>query len=153
MNIDDNEKSEWFGVVRWCDDDIKSALIENGYSDTEGNVSIIRQKCEHHCFEDAMIEIGWSYIHSYIRENESRLSLLQSKLNEPLQKNELARMIDQPVWFVPLGEVASDCKEGWTVWDGEYIFRHSISREPRMYMFRYEDYGERWIAYSRPLKH
>lgn len=75
----------------------------------------------------------------------------KTESTEVLQKNELHHMIDQPVWFVPIGEVSSDCKEGWAIWDGEYIFRRSISREPRMYMFRHEDYNERWIAYSKPL--
>lgn len=147
----DISNHKWFGVVRWCDDDIKNALIDNGYSDTEENISIIRKKCEHHCFQDAMIETGWNYIHAYISEEEDHLSVMESRTNEHLKKDDLPRMVDQPVWFVPLGEVASDCKEGWAIWDGEYIFSHSISRNYIMYMFRYEDYGERWIAYSKPL--
>ena len=76
----------------------------------------------------------------------------ETECNEPLQKYDLSRMVDQPVWFVPLGEVASDCKEGWAIWDGKYIFRRSISREPRMYMFRYKDYSERWIAFRHNQK-
>ena len=69
------EDTDWFGVVRWCDDDIKEALVNHGFDDCEDNVAIIRKQCEHHCFREAMIETGNDYINCYIQENEDVLNV------------------------------------------------------------------------------
>lgn len=59
----EREKSEtYFGVVRWCDEDIKSALEGRGVEATEELVGEIRNRCEHHHFTDSMIEAGWNTI-------------------------------------------------------------------------------------------
>lgn len=71
--LEDYCDSQWFGKVRWCDDDIREALRNNGFKDCEVNISVIRKECEHHCFKDGMIETGWHYINSYIQENENLL--------------------------------------------------------------------------------
>lgn len=60
------ENTEWFGVVRWCDEDIRCALDLAGFEPTIENVSSVRRKCEHHSFTDAMIERGWEVMEQMI---------------------------------------------------------------------------------------
>lgn len=61
---------EWFGVVRWCDDDIKNALEVQGYPVTENNIAKLRSICEHHSFTDYMIEQGWEYMYDSISNGD-----------------------------------------------------------------------------------
>ena len=61
-----HEDGEWFGIVRWCNEDIEEALRQRGIPVTQHNVDEIRVRCEHHFFADAMIETGWNMIDSYI---------------------------------------------------------------------------------------
>lgn len=61
-----NKETEWFGEVRWCDNDLKNALIEAGYFATENNVAEIRTRCGSHRFVDQMIDAGWDYIYNAI---------------------------------------------------------------------------------------
>ena len=77
------EDVNYFGVVRWCDEDIKAALRDLEYSDCDKNVSIIREQCMHRCFVEAMEATGWHYISSYIEENEDILEVN----NEGSKKN------------------------------------------------------------------
>lgn len=60
-------KQEWFGVVRWCEEDLKIALEREGYPVTENNIAKLRSICEQHFFTDFMIEQGWEYIYNSIR--------------------------------------------------------------------------------------
>lgn len=53
---------EFFGVVRWCDDDLREALTRDGYKANEDNVAKVRHLLEHHSFIDHMVEAGWSFI-------------------------------------------------------------------------------------------
>ena len=57
---------EWFGEVRWCDEDLENALDDNGYLVTEKNVSKLRRECDSHWFTDYMIEAGWDYINVHV---------------------------------------------------------------------------------------
>lgn len=57
---------EWFGIVRWCEDDLKMALEQQGYPVTENNIAKLRAMCEHHFFTDCMIEAGWEYMYCNI---------------------------------------------------------------------------------------
>lgn len=59
----ESETSEmFFGVVRWCDDDLRLALRKDGYKTNEDNVAKLREMLEHHSFIDHMIEAGWNFI-------------------------------------------------------------------------------------------
>lgn len=58
----ESKDDEWFGVVRWCRDDIISALTDKGYPVTENNINKLESLCKHHWFSDHMIEAGWDYI-------------------------------------------------------------------------------------------
>lgn len=60
---------EWFGVVRWCDDDIKNALETQRVTVTENNIEKLRNMCSHHSFTDMMIEQGWEFMYDMIAQN------------------------------------------------------------------------------------
>lgn len=62
-------KNEWFGIVRWCDNDIKNALETQGIAVTENNVDKLKSLCLHHSFTDEMIERGWEHIYDEIAAN------------------------------------------------------------------------------------
>lgn len=53
---------KWFGVVRWCEEDLKNALENNGYPVTDDNVDELLVQLEHHSFTDCMIAAGWDFI-------------------------------------------------------------------------------------------
>lgn len=71
-------KDEWFGIVRWHEDDIRDALEQSGYEATDEAVGLIRQKCEHHFFKDNMISAGWDCIYAYIGECSNSLTPVDS---------------------------------------------------------------------------
>lgn len=57
---------EWFGQVRWCEEDIKAALEDRGYPVTENNIAKLSNLCNSHWFTDHMIEAGWEYMYNNI---------------------------------------------------------------------------------------
>ena len=59
-------KDEWFGTVRWNEDDLANALELHDYPATEENIAKLREMCDNHWFTDYMIELGWSYIYDKI---------------------------------------------------------------------------------------
>lgn len=60
------DNTEWFGIVRWCKDDLISALTDRGYPATEHNIATLYNLCNQHWFTDNMIETGWEYIYNKI---------------------------------------------------------------------------------------
>ena len=70
LALEINDDDDWFGRVRWCEEDLEDALKEQGYPVTENNVSKLRRLCEHHFFTDCMIERGWDYIYDQIGEGD-----------------------------------------------------------------------------------
>lgn len=61
--------NEWFGIVRWCNEDIAVKLAEMGFEPTEENIDAVRCRCENnHHFTDTMIEAGWMMIESVIED-------------------------------------------------------------------------------------
>ena len=64
------DTDEWFGVVRWCDDDIKNALETQGIAVTENNVDKLHRMCSHHSFTDMMIEQEWEFMYDMIAQND-----------------------------------------------------------------------------------
>lgn len=72
----ERDNIEFFGIVRWCEEDIEEALRQRGYNPTPEMVAVIRNCCNHHCFTDYMIEAGWNMIDRYISENEERLDVI-----------------------------------------------------------------------------
>ena len=69
-----NKNNEWFGIVRWCDEDIESALEDQGFEPTEENVAKLHNLVDNHWFEDMMIEAGWNYIYEQIADHEEELT-------------------------------------------------------------------------------
>lgn len=68
---------EYFGMVRWNEDDLRNALEENDVRPTDELVAQLRKLCEHTDFEDAIVCAGWDIIYSYInngRINTTRFS-------------------------------------------------------------------------------
>jgi hypothetical protein len=62
-----NDDNKWFGVVRWTNENIASALVDMGYAPTETNVLEVRVACENdHHFTDRMVEAGWDAINNII---------------------------------------------------------------------------------------
>lgn len=57
---------EYFGKVRWCDEDLAGALEERGIPSTERNINMLREQCERHDFTDFMVSAGWDFINSAI---------------------------------------------------------------------------------------
>lgn len=65
-NYEPEPKEDWFGKVRWCDDDIVDALQFKCINPTDEKVSLVRRQLEHHGFQDHQIGSGWDYIYSTI---------------------------------------------------------------------------------------
>lgn len=61
---------EWFGQVRWCDEDLENALEVQGYPVTENNIEKLRASCNNHWFTDYMIEAGWNYMYGNIGKGD-----------------------------------------------------------------------------------
>ena len=75
-----NRKKKWFGVVRWCDDDIAEKLREMDVEPTPTHIAVVRSFCENgHCLEDTMIEAGWNTIEYLIDELMEDGKIIQSK--------------------------------------------------------------------------
>lgn len=62
----DPDETDWFGKVRWCNDDIVDALQYKLINPTDENVARVRDQLEHHGFRDMQVEAGWDYIYSTI---------------------------------------------------------------------------------------
>ena len=68
---------EYFGMVRWNEDDLRNALEENDVRPTDERVAQLRKLCESSSFEEAMIGAGWDIIYGYVnngRINTTRFS-------------------------------------------------------------------------------
>lgn len=68
-----SEGGQYFGIVRWCDEDLANALTGHGYQASEDNIAELRTKLEHHSFTDHMISAGWDFIESCIFDIEQDL--------------------------------------------------------------------------------
>ena len=61
--------NEYFGIVRWCNDDIAAKLEDMGIEASEENIAAVRKNCENNkFFRDTMIEAGWYMIEAAIQE-------------------------------------------------------------------------------------
>ena len=66
----ENDEDDWFGEVRWCEEDLRNALEVQGYPVTENNIAKLYAMCNHHHFTDCMIERGWDYMYALIGEGD-----------------------------------------------------------------------------------
>lgn len=60
------EKGEYFGVVRWHEDDVREAFRQRGIDPTDEEVSRVIEFCESHHFTDRLIEMGWDVLDTFI---------------------------------------------------------------------------------------
>ena len=61
---EDDKKNDYFGIVRWGDEDIRCALEERGYAQTQNNIDEVRCAVENNSyFTGSMIEAGWDCIY------------------------------------------------------------------------------------------
>lgn len=56
---------DWWGIVRWCDEDVENALELGEIEPTKENVAKVRNMIERH-ITDFMIECGWEMIYDAI---------------------------------------------------------------------------------------
>ncbi len=61
--------AEYFGEVRWTEEDVREALERCGVQPTDENVSRVVGFCESHHFTDRLIELGWDVMSQYIEDN------------------------------------------------------------------------------------
>lgn len=62
-------RRHYFGVVRWCDEDIEAMLIDMGLPTDKETITKVRHFCESNKhFTDTMIEAGWMMIRYAIDE-------------------------------------------------------------------------------------
>ncbi len=69
--IKEQKKEEWFGMVRWCREDLKEALESTDHPVTEDNIDALF--CALDNDEDLierMISAGWDFIYDTIDELE-----------------------------------------------------------------------------------
>lgn len=63
------EDEGYFGIVMWCDEDLKNALEVQSLPPTEQNIGTLRRFVDKHWFDDIMVERGWDYIYDTINSN------------------------------------------------------------------------------------
>jgi hypothetical protein len=78
-SVSKEDNAEWFGQVRWSEDDIANALDRNHYTPSPEAIAIIRKECEHHNFTDRQIECGWDVIDTYISDHTAELLALEAQ--------------------------------------------------------------------------
>lgn len=98
-------KDEWFGIVRWCADDIRTALEESGIDPCQDNVDEVMCGLQHHAFEDAMISAGWDFINSVIDERRDVMAsspgcVTKKRLAKLLMEGELCSNFDEEAEFL-----------------------------------------------------
>ena len=71
-----DDEPEWFGVVRWRDEDISDELEDIGYPCTPDAVALVKRDLMTHWFTDHMIDAGYDYIRSVIDDHEDELNAL-----------------------------------------------------------------------------
>lgn len=64
------ECGKYWGIVRWCDEDIEARLQEDGIKATENNIGMIRTEVDD-AICDYMCEAGWGVIDRAIANHSS----------------------------------------------------------------------------------
>lgn len=71
IDMESVHNDEWFGVVRWNDEDIVDTLSRTGYIWNDDQIGVIRSMCEHHNFTDMMIQ-PWVGLYLQVHFREKR---------------------------------------------------------------------------------
>lgn len=72
IEITGNRESEYFGEVRWCDDDVRNALECCNAKTTYEAVRAVREFCRSSTFTDRIVERGWDEIYGFIESNRHK---------------------------------------------------------------------------------
>ena len=77
----EEKPDEWFGVVRWCDDDIRAGLRDAGFRDDDDSVGLIHDKLANSsALTGGMIERGWDFIAYCIDECADDLTPIEEEV-------------------------------------------------------------------------
>ena len=74
----ETDTHEYFGEVRWHDEDIANELELLDYPHTPEAVSIVKADLDNHWFTDHIIGAGFEYIDSIIRDHHDALLSLDA---------------------------------------------------------------------------
>ncbi len=69
IEITGNKEHEYFGEVRWCDEDVRNALDCCNAEITDSAVEAVREFCQSSHFTERMIERGWDEMYSFIESH------------------------------------------------------------------------------------
>lgn len=62
--------TDYFGEVKWNEDDLRDAFETMGYEATDEKVALLKSFCQTRQFEERMIEYGLDMIYQKITEME-----------------------------------------------------------------------------------
>ena len=60
--------NNYFGVVRWCAEDIADAIETQGFEPTEENVKAVMAELNETALTAVMIQAGWDYLYNLVNE-------------------------------------------------------------------------------------
>lgn len=77
--------ANYFGVIKWCNDDIWDAFAYHCYDFTGEDIDDVRAVLEGDAFREHMIAAGWDFIyevvHNHMREKEAIDHRAKEELN------------------------------------------------------------------------
>lgn len=60
--------NNYFGIVRWCEEDVANAIKEQGFEPTEENVKIVMGTLNESAFISFMVQAGWDYLYNIVNQ-------------------------------------------------------------------------------------
>ncbi len=60
--------NNYFGVVRWCIEDVEDAIEVQGFKPTEENVKTVMAELNETALTAVMIQAGWEYLYNLVNE-------------------------------------------------------------------------------------
>ncbi len=60
--------SNYFGIVRWCAEDVADAIETQGFEPTEENVKTVMDTLNESAFISFMIQAGWEYLYNLVNK-------------------------------------------------------------------------------------
>ena len=79
--------ADWFGTVRWCDDDIRDKFEYADEDCTDDDIEFVRKKLKHHSFTDTQIEAGNDFILFTVRDYLDMREAAYKKVVAELEKH------------------------------------------------------------------
>lgn len=60
--------NNYFGIVRWCAEDVANAIETQGFEPTEENVKTVMAELSETALTAVMIQAGWEYLYNLVNE-------------------------------------------------------------------------------------